>query len=102
MSTTGNQCERAAVTAGSIIHSIGAERPTRTATPQIDMEERLVAIPSATVKRMHGRIRVNGMTGSETARRTEVPGTDSSRETEEGQAGNRRARRIEAAEEQTA
>ena len=39
------------------------------------------------------------MIGNETARRIEVPGADNSRVTEEGQAGNRRALWIEAAEE---
>jgi hypothetical protein len=87
------------VTAGSTIHNIGAAHPTRTAQPQIDMAEQPAVIPSATVRLIRCRIRVNGVTGNETARRIEVPEADNSRATEEGPTGNRRALWIEAAEE---
>ena len=95
------------VVIGSTIPNIGAPRPTRTAQPQIDMEGQPAVIPSATVRRMRGRIRdneirANGVTGNETVRRIEDPEARNSPATEEEQAGNRGAAWIEAAEERIA
>jgi hypothetical protein len=91
-------------TTGNTIRNIAVVLPIRTAQPQIDMEEPRAVIRWATGRRMRGRIRANGA-GNEIARQIEVPGADNSRVTgvteAEGQADNRRAVWIEAAEERT-
>jgi Protein of unknown function (DUF2950) len=103
MSTTDHLRGRVVATTGSTIRNIGVAHRTRTAQPQIDMEEPRAVIPWGTVSRMVGRIRANGTIGNEITP-IEVPGADNNRATEvteaEGQAGNSRAR-IEAAEERT-